>query len=100
LLEAKRALPHRLPSLLPAEVTCNDLLMSFCRGLIAPDPMRRFPSAEDADLRKGGGAAAFHRQLIISDLAAEYDNEVRLWLEELKELDQKEDTHSTNDRTA
>ncbi len=36
LLEAKRFLAQRLPQLLPAEVTCNELLMSFCRGLIAP----------------------------------------------------------------
>jgi serine/threonine protein kinase len=82
LLEAKRSLVHRLPQLLPAEVTCNELLMNFCRGLIAADPDRRFPSAEDADVRKGG-AASFHRQLIVGGLASEYENEVRAWLEEL-----------------
>jgi serine/threonine-protein kinase len=82
LLEAKRALAGRLPQLLPQEVVCNELLMSFCRGLIAPDPMRRFPSAEAADLVKEG-AANFHRQLIKGDLASEYENEIRLWLEEL-----------------
>ena len=32
------------------------------------------------------GAAAFHRQLVKGDLAAEYDNEIRLWLEELDDL--------------
>ena len=82
LLEAKRMLVHRLPALLPREVVCNELLMAFCRGLIAADPMLRFPNAEAADLLKEG-AAAFHRQLIKSDLASEYDNEIRLWLEEL-----------------
>jgi serine/threonine-protein kinase len=86
LLEAKRSLPQRLTDILPEEVTVNELLMSFCRGLIAPDPMRRFPSAEAADLLKEG-AAAFHRQLVIGDLAVEYGNEIRLWLEELRELD-------------
>ncbi len=86
LLEAKRFLAQRLPRILPEEVVCNQLLMSFCRGLIAPDPMRRFPSAEAADLVKEG-AASFHRQLIKGDLASEYDNEIRLWLEELEELD-------------
>jgi len=85
LLEAKRFLAQRLPYILPEKVTCNELLMNFCRGLIAPDPMRRFPSAEDADLRQGG-AAAFHRQLVKSDLSVEYDNEIRLWLEELVTL--------------
>jgi len=83
LLEAKRALPQQLPYILPQEVVCNELLMSFCRGLIAPDPTRRFPSAEAADLVKEGGAASFHRQLIKGDLASEYENEIRLWLEEL-----------------
>jgi serine/threonine-protein kinase len=82
LLEAKRLLPQQLPQILPQEVVCNELLMSFCRGLIAPDPMRRFPSAEAADLVKEG-AASFHRQLVKGDLAAEYENEIRLWLEEL-----------------
>ncbi len=82
LMEAKRSLVHRLPQLLPADVTCNELLMNFCRGLIAPDPGKRFPSAEDADHKKGG-AASFHRQLIVGGLASEYENEIRAWLEEL-----------------
>jgi serine/threonine-protein kinase len=89
LLESKRLLPQRLHDILPHDCTVNELLMNFCRGLIAPDPMRRFPSAEAADLLKEG-AAAFHRQLVLSDLAAEYGNEIRLWLEELKELEEHE----------
>ncbi len=83
LLEAKRFLAQRLPQVLPAEVTCNELLMNFCRGLVAPDPTRRFPSAEAADL-VNEGAASFHRQLIVGGLASEYENEIRLWLEELE----------------
>ena len=83
LLEAKRLLPHRLPQILPEDVVCNELLMNFCRGLIAPDPMRRFASAEAADLVKEG-AASFHRQLIKGDLASEYENEIRVWLQELE----------------
>jgi serine/threonine protein kinase len=86
LLEAKRFLAQRLPYILPEEVVVNELLMNFCRGLIAPDPMRRFPSAEAADLFKEG-AASFHRQLVKGDLASEYDNEIRLWLEELETLE-------------
>ncbi len=83
LLEAKRFLAQRLPQFLPQEVVCNELLMNFCRGLVAPDPMRRFPSAEAAELVKEG-AASFHRQLIVGGLAAEYENEIRLWLQELE----------------
>ena len=86
LLEAKRFLAQRLSGVLPDEVVRNDLLMSFVGGLVAPDPMRRFPSAEAADLVKEG-AASFHRQLIKGDLASEYDNEIRLWLEELEDLE-------------
>ena len=82
LLEAKRFMAQRLHTALPGDVTCNELLMNFCRGLIAPDPMRRFPSAEAADLVKEG-AASFQRQLIKGDLASEYENEIRVWLEEL-----------------
>ncbi len=94
LMEAKRMLPHRLPAMMPSEVACNELLMSFCRGLIAPDPMLRFVSAEAADLVKEG-AAAFHRQLVKSDLASEYENEIRLWLSELKEIDEQDDLSET-----
>jgi len=86
LLEAKRFLAQRLPRILPDEVVRNELLMNFCRGLVAPDPVRRFPSADAADLRQDG-AASFHRQLVKSDLASEYDNEIRVWLEELESLD-------------
>ncbi|RLS32368.1 MAG: serine/threonine protein kinase [Planctomycetota bacterium] len=82
LLEAKRSLAHRLPQILPSEVSCNELLMTFTRRMIAADPNRRFPSAEDADLLKEG-AASFHRQLIVGGLASEYENEIRAWLDDL-----------------
>jgi serine/threonine-protein kinase len=87
LLEAKRALPQKLATILPAEVTCNELLMSFCRGLIAPDPQVRFPDAEAATMLKEG-AAAFLRQLVKGDMSSEYVNEIRTLIEELKELDE------------
>ena len=90
LLEAKRFIGQRLSNILPEDVTRNELLMHLVRGLIAPDPQRRFPTAQDADLDEQG-AAAFHRQLVKGDLAAEYDNEIRLWLEELHDLDQADE---------
>ena len=82
LREAKRNLLTNLPSILPREVLSSELLMNFCRTLIAPNPTDRFPSAEAADLFKEG-AANFHRQLVKGDLASEYDNEIRHWIEEL-----------------
>ena len=92
LLDAKRLLPHRLHEVLPQEVLGCDLLMSFCRGMIAFDSVRRFPSAEAADLLKEG-AAAFHRQLVFGDLSAEYDDEIRKWLEDLKEMDAQDEAN-------
>lgn len=89
LLEVRRNLPARLPEILPDEVLRCELLLSFIRGMIAPDPIRRFPSAEAADLLKEG-AAAFQRQLVIGDLAAEYPNEIREWLDELKGIEGEE----------
>lgn len=86
LLEAKRQLPEELPKMLPPEVTCNGHLMNLCRRCIAPDPTVRFPSAEAAELLEGG-AAQFHRQLVFGDLASEYNHDIRVWLEELRELD-------------
>jgi serine/threonine-protein kinase len=94
LLEAKRKLPQRLPEILPAEVTCNELLMNFCRGLIAPDPMLRFPDAEAATLVKEG-AAAFLRQLVKGDMSSEYTNDLRLLIGEIKDLEVDSEDEAT-----
>ncbi len=75
---------NRLPSILPREVAHNDLLMGLISGLIAPDPANRFPDARAADLFERG-AASFQRQLVKGDLASEYDNEIRVWLEDLED---------------
>ena len=85
LLEAKRFLAQRLPHLLAAGGRLQRVADDLLPRAGAPDPMRRFPSAEAADLVKEG-AASFHRQLIKGDLASEYDNEIRTWLAELAEL--------------
>jgi len=73
------------------------LLMSFCRGLIAPDPQMRFQSAESANLVKDG-ASAFLRQLVKGDMCSEYENEIRLLIEELQEMNESlhEDDPSTH----
>ena len=82
LREAKRNLGDNLSVILPKEVVSSELLMNFCQTLVAQNPTDRFPSAEAADLFKEG-AANFHRQLVKGDLASEYDNEIRHWIEEL-----------------
>jgi serine/threonine-protein kinase len=98
LLEAKRTLPQRLHEILPEDVSRCELLCAFIRGMIAADPVRRFPSAEAAELLKEG-AAAFHRQLVMGNLSSEYDNDIRLWLEELKELDAQDEEPPTEQPT-
>jgi serine/threonine-protein kinase len=82
LLEAKRTLVQRLHERLPRDVTCNELLMNLIRGLIAVDPMRRYPTAQAADVMKDG-AAGFQRQLIKGDLFSEFETEIREWLGDL-----------------
>jgi eukaryotic-like serine/threonine-protein kinase len=84
LKRAKWSILDRLPETLPEEVARNELLMGLITGLIAPDPDQRFPDAQAADLVELG-AASFQRQLVKGDLASEYDNEIRVWLEELED---------------
>ncbi len=94
LLEAKRFIAQRLHNVLPEDVTRDELLMYLIRGLIAPDPQKRFPTAQNADL-DAQGAAAFHRHLVKVDLSAEYDNEIRLWLEEIEEIEMADEPTET-----
>jgi eukaryotic-like serine/threonine-protein kinase len=82
LLEAKRSLPQRLHKILPPDVTHSELLMTICRRLTAADPMLRYATAEQADTGSEG-LAEFQRTLVRGDLASEYENELRVWLEEL-----------------
>ncbi len=86
LLDAKQALADRLPEILPEEVVSAELLMNFCRKLVAADPAHRFPTASDANLNHGG-AAAFHRQLTKADLGSEYDVDIHQWLENLESVE-------------
>jgi serine/threonine-protein kinase len=79
LIEAKRSLLTRLNELLPDEVVRSEGLMGLVRGMVHPDPDRRFPDADSADLVEQG-AVAFQRQLVRGDLASEYTVEIRTWL--------------------
>ncbi|MEZ6094571.1 MAG: serine/threonine-protein kinase [Pirellulaceae bacterium] len=86
LLKSKRELGDRLPEVLPDEVTSNELLMGFIRGLVDVEPANRFQSADEAVTMKDG-ASAFLRQLIKGDMASEYQNDLRIWIEELLEIE-------------
>lgn len=87
LIESKKTLWDGLQDRLPRDIADNDLLMGFCRGLTDPDPAERFESAEAAEFLEDG-ASAFHRQLIIADLATDYDQDIRVWIDELLELEE------------
>ena len=87
LVEAKNSLCDRLKEILPEQVTSNKLLMGFCQRLVARDPKDRFQSAEAAELL-GDGAAEFQRQQVLNDDRSEYDHEIHLLLEELKEVEE------------
>jgi serine/threonine-protein kinase len=80
LLQAKRGLESQLTTLLPQEVANNELLLTICRRLVATDPRKRYSDAQAA-LTGRRGAVAFHRQLVKVDLASEYQNDLRVWLE-------------------
>ena len=80
LLEAKAGLSKRLPEILPHEVRRNEHLLGLCQKMVAVDPSERFPDADAAELGRLG-AAAFHRQLVKSDLSSEYDRELAGWLD-------------------
>ena len=68
--------------LAPPEAGGHELLPGLCRGLVAADPARRFASAQAADVGRKG-AADCHRRLVKTDLASEYDHDIRAWLEQL-----------------
>ena len=73
----------------------NDLLVSFCRGLIASDPEFRFESAEAASL-ESEGASAILRQLVKTDMSMEYTHDIRLWIEELLEFNPSNEAETGN----
>lgn len=85
MVRAKQRFSQDLPDLLPEEVRRDELLVHFCRRLVAADPAGRFPTAEDADLDHTG-AAGFHRHLVKHDLSSEYSNDIRRWLMDMGEL--------------
>jgi serine/threonine protein kinase len=83
LIDAKLTLHKNLKEILPGEVSSNELLLHLCQKLTAADPAKRFASAQAAEFERKG-AADFHRQLVKGDLASEYENDLRVWLEELE----------------
>jgi serine/threonine-protein kinase len=80
LLAEKQTLHDRLDTYLPRDVARDSHLVELIRRLVHPDPAQRFASPSDADFSEFGAAAA-HRRLVLGDLASEYDNDIREWLQ-------------------
>jgi serine/threonine protein kinase len=81
---AKKNILDRLPGMLPLEeFQFSEALIRLLRGLVHPDPQKRFSGAEEAELSEDG-AAGFLKDLVKSDLADEYSTELRRWIEELE----------------
>ncbi|MDR0706006.1 MAG: protein kinase [Planctomycetaceae bacterium] len=83
-LDGRLLLASQLNKILPPSVASSEMLMNFCKSLIAPDPEKRFENAEAAELFKNG-AADFQRQLVKGDLSCEPEPEIRNWLDDLEE---------------
>lgn len=79
LFKAKSELPGRLYDMLPEHVRQNDTLVEVLRRFLDPDPERRFPSAEEAEMGDGG-LAALHKQLTLAGKDTEYGRELEDYL--------------------
>ncbi len=84
IVQTKLNILDKLPGLLPMEeFQFSEALIRLLRGLVHPDPSKRFSSAEQAEL-SDVGAAGFLRDLVKSDMAEAYGMELRRWIEELE----------------
>jgi serine/threonine-protein kinase len=81
-LDGRLLLASQLHRILPPDVASSDMLVNFCKSLIAPDPEKRFENGEQADLFKDG-AADFLQQLVKGNLYCEPEPEIRAWLANL-----------------
>lgn len=81
---AKNEVLDRLPSMLPVDTfPHSERLITLLRKLMHPDPGQRFESAEEAEL-SDDGAAAFLRELVLSERSQEYASELRNWIAEME----------------
>lgn len=96
IIQAKLSILDRLPALLPLEeFQFSEPLIQLLRGLLHPDPRKRFTTAEDAELSETG-ASGFLRELVKSDMADEYGLELRRWIAELEARPREEREHEAN----
>ena len=61
----------------------SERLITLLRKMMHPNLEERFQSAEDAEL-SDDGAAAFLRELVLSERSQEYASELRNWIAEME----------------
>ncbi len=84
LTAAKLNLLDRLPAMLPIDTfPHSERLITLLRKMMHPNLEERFQSAEDAEL-SDDGAAAFLRELVLSERSQEYASELRNWIAEME----------------
>jgi len=79
LADEKMQMHQHLDDFLPQDVLRDSDLVELITDMIHPDPAQRFSSPEEAATSEHGAAAA-HRRLVRSDLASDYESEIREWM--------------------
>ncbi|MEZ5942074.1 MAG: serine/threonine-protein kinase [Planctomycetaceae bacterium] len=82
LVGVKIALWENIEERLPEDLLRNETLVSLIKRMIAPNPEDRFSSLDEAD-HSEGGASDIQRQLVMTQLASEYHNDLRVLMEEI-----------------
>lgn len=82
LLNYKTQLPEQLPDLLPDYVRQNAQFVVLLQRFLEPDPKRRYPSAEEAEVGSQG-LLLVHKQLALLGKDTEYGRELENYLAKL-----------------
>ncbi len=82
LLAFKMKLAERLPEYLPDHVKQNAMFVDVMRRFLAPDPGKRFSSAQEAESGKNG-LIIVHKQLALMGKDTEYGRELENYLSKL-----------------
>lgn len=85
LIRQKHILYENLPAFFPQDLAKNEHLVEFCRYLIHPDPQRRCQSAIEAVV-SSRGISNIMRELVIGNLASEFDCDLQYWVRTLKKM--------------
>jgi serine/threonine-protein kinase len=82
LLKIKMDLQERLGEILPQHVLANKDLVSIIRRFVEPDPVKRYSSAQEAEVGEGG-LRVIDRQLVQVGLASEYGRDLADYISKL-----------------